>query len=335
MKFHRKHSWQFFRLMNNRQHLLFKDEFKISGAEKQSIAESTADEMKKSSSGFNSRLFFKSMLLALLVAVAIKSFLFDAYKIPTGSMNDTLLAGDFIIVNKSAYSFSTPAQIPFTNIGINSYNILEYRKPSSGDVIVFQFPGNQNELYPKTPVNYIKRVIGTPGDTVLISNKKVIINGFELIEPPGIILDADNIKPSGLADRRIFPEGAQWNGDNYGPIIVPEKNMTIPISALNINFWKDVINREYGRKAVSEEGLVINIDGIPARHYTFKKDHYFVLGDNRDDSMDSRYWGFVPLDAIIGEAFIIYWSLTSEFSFSNPGNFYQSVRFDRLFKKID
>lgn len=335
MKFRRKHSWQFFRLMNKGQRLLFKDEFKITGDEKQNIAESAANEVKKKYSGFNIRLFFKSMLLALLVAVAIKLFLFDAYKIPTGSMNDTLLAGDFIIVNKAAYSFSTPSQVPFTNIGIKPHSILDYRKPSVGDVIVFQFPGSQNELYPQTPVNYIKRVIGTPGDTVRLINKKVFINGFELIEPPGIILDSDNIKPADLTDKRIFPAGAQWNGDNYGPIIVPEKNMTVPINAANINFWKDVINREYGKKVVSEEGSVINIAGIPARHYTFKKDHYFVLGDNRDDSMDSRYWGFVPRDAIIGEAFIIYWSLTSEFSFSSPGNFYQSVRFDRLFKKIN
>ena len=104
--------------------------------------------------------------------------------------------------------------------------------------------------------------------------------------------------------------------------------------ARNIVEWQGVINHDYGKKVVSVEGSVININGTPTRNYIVKKDYYFVMGDNRDDSMDSRYWGFVPEENIIGEAMIIYWSWDPFNTADGIGSFFSAVRFGRILNLI-
>lgn len=106
-----------------------------------------------------------------------------------------------------------------------------------------------------------------------------------------------------------------------------KKNLFIPID-------RTVIEREKGVKAVSVEGTVITIDGKPVRKYKVAKDYYFVMGDNRDDSMDSRYWGFLPEDNIIGKAVIVYWSLELPVSLDNLPAFYHSIRWNRILNII-
>ncbi|MHB8172863.1 MAG: signal peptidase I [Nitrospirota bacterium] len=177
------------------------------------------------------REYAEAIVVAAVLALFIRTFIVQAFKIPSGSMKNTILVGDHILVNKFLYG----THIPFTNI-----KILPVRKPERGDIIVFKYPENES-------VDFIKRVIGTPGDVVQVIDKKVYVNGKPLSEPYTIYKDSE-ILPKALEPR-----------DNFGPIKVPPHN-------------------------------------------------YFMMGDNRDRSRDSRFWGFVDESKILGKAMIIYWS---------------------------
>ncbi len=180
------------------------------------------------------------------------------------------------------------------------------------------------------PVHFIKRIVALPGDTVKIINKELFINDRKIRPPKEALIDLLNIKKAKIADENIYPGGRKWNTDNYGPIRVPAKGDTIQINPKNIDDWQYIISLEQGVGSLSVEGTVINLHGVPIREYVITNDYYFVLGDNRDDSIDSRFFGFVPEDAIVGEAKFIYWSLRNDSTLSFPGN----VRFDRMFKSI-
>lgn len=184
---------------------------------------------KKRKSTF--REYAEAIIVALVLALIIRTFVVQAFKIPSGSMEPTLEIGDHILVNKFIYG----TKIPYTSI-----NLLPWKSPQRGDVIVFIYP-----LEPEK--DFIKRVIGVEGDTVRIVNKKLYINGVEVPDPHAVYKE-DTILPGDMQKR-----------DNFGPVTVPKGNL-------------------------------------------------FVLGDNRDRSLDSRFWGFVPLEDLRGKAFIIYWS---------------------------
>jgi signal peptidase I len=278
---------------------------------------------------------FIILLLTFFLAIFVKAFFVEAFKIPTNSMAETILSGDFVLVNKFAYSIQTPAALPLTNIKIPRVKLISFGKPQRNDVVVFQFPGNQNEIHPLQEFTLVKRLVGLPGDNVWIIDKEVIVNNSRLDIPPKAIIKKDESLNYGEADDRIFPAGKNWNKDYYGPIITPKIGMKISINSKNIGDWETIINREFGRKVVSIEGSVIMINGKPSRQYIFTKNYYFVLGDNRDQSSDSRYWGFVPEDLIIGRAGIIYWSVKSTFDFSNLAEIFSSIRFNRILKKVE
>jgi signal peptidase I len=269
------------------------------------------------------------------LAILVKAFLIEAFRIPTNSMADTILSGDFVLVNKFVYNIHTPSTIPLTSINIPRLNIITFREPKRNEVIVFQFPDNQYENYSSQDLTLVKRVAGLPGDNVWIVDREVIINNTYLKFPKNAILPKEKSLKYGESDDRIFPKGKNWNKNFYGPIVVPKKGMRIVINPGNISEWESSINHDFGRKAVSVEGSVVMINGKPAREYTFTNNYYFVLGDNRDTSSDSRYWGFVPEDLIIGRADYIYWSVKSTFDFSNPTEIFSSIRFDRIFTKIE
>ncbi|WP_339134619.1 MAG: signal peptidase I [Candidatus Electrothrix sp. GW3-4] len=177
------------------------------------------------------REYTEAIVIALILALFIRTFIVQAFKIPSGSMLQTLLIGDHILVSKFIYGIKNP----FTGAVL-----LPIKSPKRGDIVVFK--------YPKDPkLDYIKRVIATAGDTLEIKNKKVFINGAPPEDHYGEFRDAHILPPS---------EGPR---DNFGPVTVPAG-------------------------------------------------HIFVMGDNRDNSYDSRFWGFVNLEAVRGKAFIIYWS---------------------------
>jgi len=263
----------------------------------------------------------------------IKGFLIDFYKIPTGSMEKTLLIGDYIVINKLSYKFSTPHNIPLTEIDIPHVDLMDIKHPEINDVIVFEFPGQLNEYYPPVPFNYVKRLIGKPGDTVEIKDRIVYVNRVPSKNPPGNILTTEIIG-KGKKDPKLFALGKNWNIDNYGPIRVPKRGDIIELSHENIGCWGMMINRELERQTVSTEGSVITIGDTPVKNYTIRKDYYFVLGDNREDSMDSRYWGFVPADAILGKALIVYWSWDPFISIVNFNELIKSIKWNRIFKTI-
>lgn len=204
----------------------------------------------------------------------IRTAVVEAYRIPSSSMEDTLLVGDFLMVNKFLYGIRTPdwIGIPFTGIGFDvpHTRLPAFRQPKRGDIIVFKYPKNPSQ-------NYIKRCVGLPGDTIQIKDKVLLINGKPFKDPPKAKYTDWRICPAGVNQREIYPPGA-GNRDNYGPIVVPE-------------------------------------------------DHYFMMGDNRDNSSDSRYWGFLPEDNILGKATIIYFSWDKQIPFYR---FYDKIRWERI-----
>lgn len=181
------------------------------------------------------REYAESIVIAIILALIIRTFIVQAFKIPSGSMEDTLAVGDHILVNKFIYG----TKIPFTDS-----RILKIRDPKRGDVIVFEYPEDPSK-------DFIKRIVGTPGDVVQVRDKKVYINN-ELYENPHEV----------HKEKEIIPQ-AQNPRDNTKLITVPP-------------------------------------------------DAYFVMGDNRDRSYDSRFWGFVKDEKIKGLAFIKYWSWDKE-----------------------
>lgn len=189
-------------------------------------------------SGFRETI--EAIVVALVIALVIRTFVIQAFKIPSGSMIPTLLVGDHLLVNK--FLLGTPVDIPFTNI--NLFRMPGLRKPNRGDIIVFKFPSDPTR-------DFIKRVIAVGGDVIEGKGKDVYVNGNKLVEPH-IRHSDDSVRP-GDFDRR----------DNFGPVKVPD-------------------------------GTV------------------FVMGDNRDQSHDSRFWGTVDEKLIKGKAIIIYWSWDSE-----------------------
>lgn len=175
--------------------------------------------------------YTKAIGTALVMALFIRAYFVQAFKIPSGSMIPTLLIGDHILVNKFIYG----TEIPFTN-----KRILTFKKPQRGDIIVFKYPDDPSR-------DFIKRLIAVEGDVVESRNKVIYVNGKPVDEP--FIQHTDNsIRPVGMEPR-----------DNFGPHIVPQGK-------------------------------------------------YFMMGDNRDQSYDSRYWGYVDIKEIRGEAIVIYWS---------------------------
>lgn len=278
--------------------------------------------------------FWKNLLFAALAALIIKTFLIETSRVPTGSMETTIMVGDFLFVNKFIYGSSSPRTIPFTNIVLPYFQLPPIRDPKPGDIVVFEYPGDRDELHPVEINNYVKRCIGKPGDTISVSEKVVFVNGKEATRPPHIQYLNNYVTPKGIANPRIFPSGSPFNEDNFGPVVVPKKGDIIPLSIENIEAWRTIIDREFDRRVVTIDGNKIMIDGKPVTSYTITKDYYFMMGDNRDDSADSRFWGFVPRDKIVGQAFLIYWSWDPSIPFSDFFKLLGSVRIGRIAKIV-
>jgi signal peptidase I len=293
--------------------------------------DSSENETKKQNSFFTPKVRYKLkeytfvIFIAVAAAIFLKTFFVEAFKIPTASMSETLLIGDFIVVNKLLYGTKTTGKFPLLDFTVPIIEIPGIRKPLRNEIVVFKYPGNKDELFPSDDVNYIKRLIGLPGDTIKIIRKNVYINNEPIVESGKVIIK-NNREGSLIFDSdKIFPLGKNWNEDNYGPIVVPKNGLSIELDLYNINEWKNIIDREHSENVITVKNGKIHLREKIITHYTFKKNYYFMLGDNRDDSLDSRYWGFVPQELIIGRAEFIYWSVDYD-----SDKFFPSIRWSRL-----
>lgn len=221
-------------------------------------------------------------------------------------MENEVLTGERLFVNKFIYGGTSPRNIPFTNIRLPWFRLPVIQDVKRGDVIVFVFPGMRDEVQPEDFTFYLKRCIGLPGDTIQIRNRVVSVNRQMLPLPRNVKFDRGWSTPSHEPDEHIFSLGSGWNEDNFGPLVIPQHGMTIPLNMQNISAWQIFIKRE-GHTVESIDGTIL-VDGKPVTSYTVQRDYLFGMGDHRDNSLDGRYWGFIPKENLVGAPIIVYWS---------------------------
>ena len=377
------------------------------------------------------REWIDSIVFAVVAATLIRFFFFEAYTIPTPSMESSLMVGDFLFVSKLHYGVrtpQTPLQVPLTHQKIWGTDIPSYlrwldlpikRLPGfsevkQGDAVVFNVPNYLPDG--DAPIDlrtyYIKRCIGTPGKILEIRDTQVYIDGKPMENPKRMqheyivkvkepLTDeffakyditngvdatgqsnsnwyevqltksdssiaglhdyivntyAENIdeikKLKTLVSAEILkspkgtPDGEDggtndagstpmsgksyvWNKDNYGPLLIPKEGSTIQLDSQNVDKYKYVIKYYEGNKNVVVEGYKITIDGKTITSYTFKQDYYFMMGDNRHHSADSRYWGFVPANHVVGKAVFVWMSLDPNKSW------FSKIRWSRIFRFVE
>ena len=234
--------------------------------------------------------FFKTALIAVILALLIRTFLYEPFNIPSGSMKPTLLVGDYLFVNKPAYGYSRHS-FPFSLAPIEGR--IYAKEPKRGDVVVFKLPTN-------TRVDYIKRVIGLPGETVQVKGGRLYING-QIVER----------EPTGF--EKVDVAGR-------GDITMMGYLETLP---------GGVIHRIY------EESDDRHLDNTEL--YTVPADHYFVMGDNRDNSQDSRVMdnvGYVPFENIVGRADFLFFSTNGYAGLLEVWKWPWSIRYSRFFESL-
>ena len=372
-----------------------------------------------------------AIIFAVVVVTFINIFFFQAFKIPSSSMESSLYTGDHLFVSKLTYGPrvpQTPLTIPFTHnriFGHESYSTLiqnkyrrlkGFRDVKRGDIVVFGFPngdtvltrrpaddyyawvrnyGRENTIAQFGPVvvrpadkkdHYVKRCVAVAGDTLVVKEGRVWVNGEKEPDYPGLQLTYQVITTgsrinqlkleqmglnlselyfdprlpgypamplteemldkilgmSSVADvipnqetyiagqnTDIFPftGKTRWTADFFGPLWIPAKGATVPLNLDVLPLYERII-RDYEHNSLSVEGDTILINGEPAQEYRFKQDYYFMMGDNRHNSLDSRYWGFVPEDHIVGSPSIIWLST------DGSKRFPENIRWKRFLKLV-
>ena len=258
--------------------------------------------------GLRLRDYLQVLVITVFAALLLKTCAIEAFRIETGSMEKTLLVGDFVLVNKFVYGIHPRAELPFTDVTLPGISLPGFMQPRPGDVVAFQFPGDRDDLIPRRRIKYVKRCVAGPHDTVQIVDRRVFVNGRELPLPLFAQHGGDPILPSGERQPRIFPVGTPFNEDNYGPLVVPGEGDTIRVTSENYLQWVTFAEREGHTVQRMPKGEVI-VDGDRSGFFRVARNYYFMMGDNREDSYDSRFWGFLPEDFIVGKPILIYWSL--------------------------
>lgn len=349
----------------------------------------------------------EALLYAVVVVIPLKLYFFGMYVIPSSSMEQTLLVGDYLMVDRLAYGPkmpNTPISFPFVQhtlpltkdtpsfvewFQFDYKRLWGYSKVKNMDVVVFNFPagdtvalawpnstyydilrqaGSREIIEQQTKIvyrpvdkreNYIKRCVAVAGDSLLFKNETLYVNGRAVEAPSGVEYDyevqlsgaaqpkimtltkeqASKIKASGgVITRAVYqaapddmyphrPDLYPWTKDDYGPLWIPKRGVTVPLNMSNLPLYERIIKNYEGNK-LSIKDSTIYINDKVAVEYTFNMDYYFMMGDNRDNSADSRYWGFVPEDHIEGKASFVWLSITPEKSIFN------GMRFSRMFRSI-
>ena len=372
-----------------------------------------------------------AIITALILVIFIRTFIIEAYTIPTPSMERTLMVGDYLFVSKISYGPklpNTPIAFPFTHNTMpfsdkKSYTekiqwpyqrLAGFSKIKNNDVVVFNFPEGDTVIqqFPdqdyyslvrkygrntilsqydviSRPVdkreNFVKRCIGIPGDTILITHTLIYINNIPLSDPAtaqynyyirtnGQNLEADQLNDLEITDTdqmydpymksyvfaltreqasdvrnlsnitkvtlfentnrnlsylSFFPYDPSftWNEDNFGPLVIPRKGMSVDLTLENLPVYRRIIEAFEKNKLDIKDGIIY-VNNKPSDSYTFSLNYYFMMGDNRHNSADSRIWGFVPEDHIVGKAVLVWLSLNK-----NKDSF-KKIRWNRMFKKI-
>ena len=333
------------------------------------------------------REWVEALVFALVVMLIVRTFIFDLFRIPTPSMEKSLLVGDYLFVSKLNYGTRTPVTlgVPFTQLHLPGVNLPYFRFPGfsnvkRGDAVVFNYPVEEKPIDRK--MHYIKRVVGLPGEELSVKDKVVYIGDApqETIEgmqqfwdvyktDERVVVSSKRLRAIGVdtltmtinpklvrivateeAVREVeswsyidriepylapenagysavmYPPGKGYTPDKYGPVSIPAAGKTVTLTPENWPLYEPVIRRYEGhRTRVTADGS-FEIDGNSATSFTFSQDYYFVMGDNRDNSEDSRFWGFVPMDHVVGKALLIYYSWDKEKNLP---------RFNRIFKIIN
>ncbi len=328
-----------------------------------------------------------AIVFAGITALIIRQFLFGAFRIPTPSMEKSLLVGDFLIVSKVNYGPRTPMSVafPFTSWHISDFTLPWFRIPGfdsikRNDVAVFNYPMEDKVISQKE--HYIKRLVGMPGDTLELVAKQLFVNGkpadamqtneyehevfvgerlrlsatrvkeaggqiLRMNTPTSYIINmteevaatiqtwpgVDSVKKFSLpADFRepgrnqfVYASGIEGNRDHFPPVVIPFKGQKITLTEQNWTYYYDIIAR-YEKNDFRRLGDRFTINGKSTNEYTIQQDYYFMMGDNRDNSLDSRYWGFVPDDHMVGEAFMIYLSLDHDSWLPRLGRTFNIIR---------
>jgi len=272
--------------------------------------------------------FLKEAGIVLGAFLLLNNFVIASFLVPTGSMENEVLTGDLLFVNKFIYGGTSPRNIPFTNVRLPWFRLPPIDDVERGDVIVFEFPGYREEVRPDEFQFYLKRCVGMPGDTIQIVNRVLYVNGAPAPLPRNLKVSRPGFPPDSTADERIFPPGLPWNEDNYGPLVVPHSGMRVELRAENFRRWETFIMRE-GHQTM-RSGDQIFVDGKPVQEYTVERDYLFGMGDHRDNSLDSRYWGFIPEENLVGSPILVYWSWDSNISWFDIFSRLGSIRWGRV-----
>lgn len=318
------------------------------------------------------REWMDALLFAAIAALIIRAFLFEAYRIPTPSMEKTLLTGDFLIVSKISYGPRTPMVlgVPFTTIYMPGAVLPWTRLPGfseveRNDIVVFNYPVDLAPIAAKT--SYIKRAVGMPGDTLEVDDAELFINNdksesFEGVQQTYVVSVRDRVRLSPAKvqaaggrllgsqnqgayrvnmtedvaqkmsewpevnnvelfvlpqdfnefDRRDFSFSSGFNNHHHiPPVVIPFEGQTVTLTPDNYHIYENILTR-FEDNNIERNGDQFIINGESTNEYTIQQDYYFVMGDNRDNSEDSRFWGFVPQTHIVGKAGIIYFSWDHE-----------------------
>lgn len=367
--------------------------FKFLRPKENRLKETSGKPVKKSLT----REWGDALMFALVVATLVRWSTFEAFAIPSSSMEKSLLTGDYLFVSKLHYGSRTPItplQLPLTHqtlwgtplpsyvdwLELPYFRLPGFSRVQHQDAVVFNHP--QEKERPVDLKTYlIKRCIGLAGDTLAIRKRQVFLNGRATENPENLqfsyyvqtdrVLDARffhqqqisdfSQAPGGyyihaLADKAaqlgrldfiagvsllearpgdaeegIFPQKPAlfpWNRDNFGPLYIPKAGATIPLTPANLALYEKVIlDYEHNEKAEIRQGKLF-LNGKESPSYTFKQNYYFMMGDNRHNSNDSRYWGLVPEEYLVGKATFIWMSMDSTASLAGK------VRWNRLFREI-